>query len=338
MALANTVANYLDLKKKIAKKEFAPVYLLHGEESFFIEQVSELLEAEVLPEAEKSFNQTIVYGKDLKTPDLLAMARRYPMMSKYQLIIVKEAQNVKDWAPLLSYLEKPMETTILVICHKDKKFDMRIKTGKAFQKHTVYLADKLYENQIRQWIPEFLRMRNRSIAPDAVNLLVEFLGADLPVIHNELEKVMITVKEDLISSAHIADNVGFNREYNIYELQKAVGARDFNRSIQIAHQMSRGNDKGDYIRDLGLLNSYFTKILKIHGIGSNDKRTVAQALGMNEFFVGEMLDASRNFRPADLEKIFEHLKYLDLRLKGVHRGNSEDGEMFLETIIHILKN
>jgi DNA polymerase III subunit delta len=335
---ADTIANYLNLSDTISSGRYSPLYLFHGEESYFIDSLTHQLEDSILPEAERSFNQSVIYGKETKPNDLIGMARRYPMMSKYQVIVVKEAQDMKDWDKLIPYFENPLESTILIFGYKNGKLDMRQKAGKTLAKHTVYLADKLRDYQIKDWIPEFVRRKGRSIDRGAVDMLVDYLGADLPQIHNELEKIFVTVKEDFIKSSHIEANVVMNREYNVFELQAALGQKNFNKSIQIVHHMAGRSEKGDIMKVVPTLFGFFSKLVQIQAMQGKSEIEIANAVGVNPYFMKEYLLASRNFKPMELEKVFNHLKFLDLRLKGVHRGTCEDGDLLIETVVNILKN
>ncbi|MFN5889432.1 MAG: DNA polymerase III subunit delta [Bacteroidota bacterium] len=332
-----TVANYLTLKNHFQQGQFAPVILLQGDEVYFIDDLTNLLESLVLNESEKSFNQTIVYGKETKTNDLVGMARRYPMMSKYQLIVVKDAQELKDLDKLEAYLENPLPSTVLVLAFRGSKIDARTRFAKLCSKHILYTADKLRDYQIKEWLPNFLRMRGRSIDTQAVNLLLDYLGSELGIIQNELEKVMISVKEEFIKVSHIEAHVGFNREYNVFELQNALGQRNFNKSVQIAHQMGKKSDKGELMRVSSTLMGYFSKILVLKNSAVTSEFEAAKILGVNPFFVKDYVTASRNFRLEDLEVVFNLLKLMDLRMKGVHRGAASDGDILLETVLGVLR-
>lgn len=334
----DTTTQFLQLRNRIATGDFSPIYLLHGAESYFIDEISNLLEKSILPEAERSFNQTILYGKDLKIQDLVSMARRYPMMSKYQVIIVKEAQNIKEWDKFEAYATQPAADTVLVICYKGSKFDSRTKTGKALAKHTVFLSDPLKEFQLKSWLPEYIKQKGKKIDSAAVELLIDYLGTDLTIVHNELEKLFITIKDDFITVGHIQQNVGQSRKYNVFELQKALGMRDFNASVQIANHMAADEDKGELIRSVPALQTYFSKVLQVQGMAGRSEKEISEATGINPFFLREYIAAARNYRPLDLEKVFNSLKYFDLRLKGVNRGSVEDGQLLIETVVNILKN
>lgn len=303
-----------------------------------MDSIANLLENSVLPESERSFNQSIIYGKEIKMNDLIANARRYPMLSKYQVIVVKEAQELKEWDKFESYATQPLTSTILVLCYRNAKFDMRTKTGKAISKFEVFHSEPLRDYQLKQWIPQFVRNRGRSIDGAAVERLIDLLGTELGVIHNEIEKLLISVKEDFIKSSHVEENVGMNRSYNVFELQNSLGYRNFNKAIQISHHMAEGIERGELLAMIPVLFKFFSKVLQVHGTSAKSENELAGILGVNAFFVKDYVAAARNYRVVDLEKVFNHLKLLDLRLKGVHRGSVNDGDLLVETVVNILKN
>jgi DNA polymerase III subunit delta len=335
---ADTVENFLGLKERIANQSFSPVYLLHGTEPYFIDSIAETLENSILPEAERSFNQSVLYGRDLKVNDLISMARRYPMMSKYQVLIVKEAQDMKEWDKFEAYAAQPLESTIVVICYRNAKFDMRLKTGKALSKYEVFLSEPLRDYQLKQWIPNYIKSQGRTIDPVAVDRLIDLLGLELSTIHNEIAKLLISVKEQFIKVAHVDENVGMNRTYNVFELQNALGYKNFNKAIQIAHHMSERVERGDMLAMIPVIFRFFSKVLLVHGAAGKSENEMAGILGVNSFFVKDYVAAARNYRMVDLERVFNHLKLLDLRLKGVHRGAAQDGELLVEAVVNILKN
>ncbi|MCC7297759.1 MAG: DNA polymerase III subunit delta [Bacteroidia bacterium] len=335
---ADTIDNYLKLQEKIRGGNLSPIYLLHGTEPFFIDSLSDLIQNTALPEAERSFNQSVIYGKELKINDLMGMARRYPMMSKYQVIILKEAQDLKEWDKFEAYANQPLDSTILVINFRNAKFDMRLKTGKALSKYEVFLSEPLRDYQLKLWIPQFVKNRGRTIDAPAVERLIDLLGTELGVIHNEIEKLLLTVKEDFIKVAHVDTNVGMNRTYNVFELQNALGYKNFNKAIQIAHHMAANIERGELLMMTPVLFKFFSKVLQVHSAGTGSEYELASALGVNAFFVKDYTAAARNYRPVDLERVINHIKLLDLRLKGIHRGSAEDGDLLIETIVNILKN
>jgi DNA polymerase-3 subunit delta len=335
---SGTIDQFVSLSKRFAAKDWSPLILLQGDETWFVDALTAQIEEGVLTEAERSFNQTIVYGKEIKSSELAGMVRRYPMMSNYQLVVLKEAQNLDNWDVLLPYLEAPLVSTIFVVVFKNAKMDSRTKVYKAMAKGTVFTAEKLRDYQVKGWIPQFCHLKGRSIDNAAVDMLVDLLGADLTLIHNELEKMFITVKDEFIRQHHVEQQVGFNREYNVFELQSALGMKDFNRSIQIAHQMGVRAERGDIHRMVPVLFGFFNKVVSAHYLMAKSDQEMAAELGVNPFFVKDYRLAARNYNLNDLEKALGQIKYLDLRLKGIHRGSAEDGELLVDAVLSILKN
>jgi len=338
MAAIATIEDFLKLESEIKSGQFKPVYLLHGEESWFIDSLTSLFEELVVPEAECSFNQTICYGRELGAKDLQSIVRRYPMMGNLQLVVVKEAKNFEDWENMLGYFESPLLSTILVLAFKGAKMDSRTKVYKAISKYRVYHAEKLRDYQVKPWIPRYCELKGKTIDPAAANMLFDFLGADLTAIHNEIDKMCITVKEPMIRKHHVEENVGFNREYNVFELQNALGLKDFNKSVQIAHQMGRSSDKGELLRSIPTLHGFFSKIVLTHYNQSKSDQELAGVLGVSPYFVKDYRIAVKNYSVQNLENALGQIKYLDLRLKGVNRGTSTDRDLFVEAVVKILKN
>lgn len=334
---ASATELFQQYEKEIRAGRFAPVYVLFGDETYFVDRVTELLEQHVVPEASKSFNQHIQYGKELTCNDVISIAKRYPMMSDYQLVVVKDAQDLKDIETLTGYFENPLTSTILVLAMRKGKLDMRSRVAKAAAKHKITEFASLRDYQMRDWLPIFAESKGRKIDIDAINRLVDLIGADLAKIHNELEKIFATVNDEYIRVRHIDEHVGFNREYNIFELQSALGIRNFNKSIQIAHQMGNTMEKGEMIRNVVVLNKYFSNIMVLHGMGGADKAEIARVLGVNPFFVDEYMRAKNAYSLLDIEGVMNQLKYLDLRIKGINRGAATDGDLLVETVVNILK-
>ena len=214
----------LDLKNKI----YYPVYFLCGEEPYFIDNISDYIENELLNESEKEFNQTVIYGKETDIQGIISYAKRYPMMSNYQVVIVKEAQDLVNIDDLVSYVEHPLNSTILVICYKYKKIDKRKKLIKLIEKNSVFFESaKLYDNKVPDWITGWLKLEGYGISLKAALLLSDYLGNDLLKITNELEKLFINIpKGSEITTNHIEENIGISKDYNIFELQNALGSRD----------------------------------------------------------------------------------------------------------------
>lgn len=341
--------NINDLIKDLKNRKFKPVYLLHGEESYYIDQVSDFIEENVLSEGERGFNQTIFYGKDSDPINILNAAKRYPMMSDYQVILVKEAQDLK-WGkdgegdkkfvdPMLSYFENPLPSTILVFCYRNGKFDKRKKTYKAIEKKgLVFESASINESKVSGWIEGFVRQKGYSIQAQASALMAEYLGNDLSKVANELEKLMLNVKVGMeISSRDIQNNIGISKEYNVFELQNAIARKDAFKVNQIINYFA-DNPKNNPIQlMLGALNSYFTKVLKYHYTTDRSQSGLASALGIPPFFVKDYEQAARNYGKEKVFRVISYLRECDLKAKGVDAsGNTEHGDLMKELLFKII--
>lgn len=329
-----------EIIKDIKARKLKPIYLLHGEESYYIDLLSDYLEQHVLSDAEKGFNQTILYGKDTEVMTVLNAAKRYPMMSDYQLVMVKEAQELKiDKASeqFQAYCEKPLTSTILVLCHKYGKFDKRKKVYKVLEKTgVVFESASIYDNKVPAWIEDFVRDKGYHINPKASALLGEYLGNDLSKVANELEKLMLNVsKTQEIGTKEVQDNIGISKEYNVFELQNALARRDVFKANQIVNYFEANPKANPMVLVMGNLASYFTKILKYHYVV--DKSQLARELGVNPYFVKDYDMAARNFNLGKTFEVISLLRAYDLKSKGVDStGNTEDGELMRELIYKII--
>lgn len=334
-----------DLKKKV----YHPVYFLMGEETYFIDAISDYIEHNVLDEMEKEFNQSVLYGRDVDLATVLSSAKRFPMMSSYQVVIVKEAQNIKEFAakekadkddkpPFLSYIENPQKSTILVICYKYKSLDKRTSLAKSIAKHAVlFEAKKLYENQVPDWILGYLKGKNYTMSPRAAALLTEYLGNDLSKIANELDKLMINLPaKSEITEQHIQDNIGISKDYNIFELQTALGKRDVLKANRIVNYFGSNSKDNPLVVTLSSLYSYFSKLLMYHFTPDKSKNSIASALGVNPFFVSDYERAARNFPVPKLRAIIGDLREYDLKSKGIDSGSVPEGELLKELVFKIL--
>lgn len=346
-----------DLKRKI----FKPVYFLSGEEAYYIDLISDYIEKNVLDESEQEFNQTILYGKDIDLNAIISAAKRFPMMSEYQVVIVKEAQNLKELGKssggddddevetkskkstgssnaLASYLQQPQPSTILVFCYKYKTLDKRSAVYKSLQKNHVFLeTKKMYDNQIPEWITSYVQEKKFKIGPKASFLLAEFLGNDLSKITNEVEKLFINLKEgDEITPDAVQDNIGISKEFNVFELQDALAKKDILKANRIINYFSSNEKEHPAVMTLSTLYGYFSKILVYHFSPDKSKFAVAQTLGVNPFFVDGYAKAAQNYGTAKLKAIFSYLKEYDLKTKGVDNSGVNNGELMKELIFKIL--
>jgi DNA polymerase-3 subunit delta len=323
-----------DLKNQI----YYPVYLLHGEESYFIDAVSDYIEQHVLSEMEKEFNQTITYGKDSNVMTLVSYAKRFPMMANYQVLIVKEAQDLEKIEDFQSYIEHPLTSTILVLCHKYGKLDKRKGLFKAIEKQGVaFESAKLYDNKVPEWIHNYLRQRKYAITPKAAELLTEFLGADLGKIVNELQKLLINIPEGTeITEDYVEKNIGISKDFNVFELQKALARKDVMKANQIIFHFAANLRENPLVKVIPILYSYFSKVLTYHYLPDKSKNSVAAALSVNPFFVADYQQAARSFPVAKTISVISLLREYDLKCKGVDNASAGDGELMKELIFRIL--
>ncbi|AIM36527.1 DNA polymerase III subunit delta [Sphingobacterium sp. SG20118] len=323
----------------IKKRKFQPVYLLHGEESYFIDVISNALEHTVLNDAQKGFDQTILYGKDTDFSTIVSAARRYPMMSDHQLIIIKEAQDLKwkDDDLLLKYVDQCTATTVLVFDYKYSKFDKRKKLYKAIEKKGLVVeSNKLYDDKVAAWVISYIKEQGWSIHPQAAALLSEYLGTELSKIVNELNKLMLNVpKEKEIVVADIEQNIGISKDFNVFELNTALAKRNAFKAYQIIDYFAANPKSNPLVLVLGNMAGYFTKILKYHYIV--DKNTAAKELGVHPFFLKEYELAARNYNRRKTFSIIENLKDADLKSKGVQVGsNTNTKDILTELLFNIL--
>jgi len=328
-----------DLMKSLAGRKFAPIYLLEGEEPFFIDKAAEYLENSVLEEHQKPFNLNIVYGKDLDGPQVDNLARRFPMGADHNLIIVKEAQNLSDVDKLVHYAGNPLASTILVLCHKHKNFDRRTKVFKAIEKNGVVFGSKrVYDDKIPRWIINYLSSKNCRIEPNAAMILNEYLGNDLSRIASELDKLLITLPtgSTKITPEHIEENIGISKEYNNFELMKALARRNVAKCYRIVHYFGENPKDNSVSQTVSSLFYFFSKVLALHFIDSRENRDIASTLQLHAFFVSDYQQAAKNFSRKKSVEIISILREYDLKSKGFGSVNTPDGELLKEMIYRIL--
>jgi DNA polymerase-3 subunit delta len=335
-----------EILKDLKNRKYKPLYLLHGEEPYFIDMLGNFVEHSLLSDAEKGFNQTVLYGKDTDMMTVLNAAKRYPMMADYQVVLVKEAQDMK-WGkddgdgktidPLLSYLERPLPSTILVFCYKYGKFDKRKKTYKAIDKNgVVFESATLYDNKVPGWIEDFVKEKGYRINAQAAALLGEYLGNDLSKVANELEKLMLNVSSGQeITSKEIQGNIGISKEYNVFELQTALARKDAVKVNRIINYFEANPKSNPMVVVLGTLNNYFSKVLKYHYATDKSPNAVARDLGVSPFFVKDYETAARSFNYGKTMQVISLLREYDLKSKGVD-SNAENGELMKELMFKIL--
>lgn len=330
--------NFNDIISELKKKIYKPVYFLSGEEPYFIDLISDFIEKKVMGDAEKEFNQTILYGRDTDVTTIIGEAKRYPMMSDKMVVIVKEAQNIKNIEELTSYIENPLSSTILVICYKYKTLDKRKTFPKTVAKKGVLFESvKLYENKIPDWIEGYLKERKYTVSPKSSQLLTEYLGVDLGKIVNELEKLMINLPEGTeITPDHIQTNIGISKDFNSFELNNALTKRDVLKANRIVNYFAENSKEHPLVLTISSLHSFFVKLLRYHGLEDKSKENAAKSLGVHPFYVNDYIAAAKNYPLTKLKEVFSWLREYDLRSKGMDNLSAKDGELLKELVWKIL--
>lgn len=327
---------YQAILKELASKKYHPVYFLSGEEPWYIDKVADYISQNILNDNEKEFNQTIVYGKDTEADTILSMARRYPMMSPYQVIIVREAQQIRKIEVLQDYIKNPIKTTILVICYKYKKLDKRTKFYKLLSGNSRFFeSPKMYANKVPEWINERAKDLQINLNRNAVMLLAEYLGDDLHKLENGLEKLRIRKGNgEEINLGDIEENIGISRDFNVFELQKAIGQRDHKRIAMIVDYMQDNPKQNPFPQIIGALFNYFSKIIVLQ-YSKENSRDAARKANIHEYFLKDYLQAAGNYK-GKMQKIIELLHEYDLRSKGINDAGTEQGELLREMTVRIL--
>ena len=316
-----------------------PIYFLMGEEAFYIDKISDYIENNVLTEEEKGFNQMVLYGRDVEIEEIISNAKRYPMMSEKQVVIVKEAQDLsRVIEQLTSYADSPQLSTILVICYKYKTLDKRKKLSKAIAKNgCLFESKKLYDNQVGGWIDTELKEKGYKIEPKANQMLVEFLGTDLSKVNNELDKLALILPIGKTISAHdIEKNIGISKDFNNFELQKAIGEKKVVKANRIINYFSQNPKNNPLVLTISMLNNYFTRLLLYHGLKDKGRLSASKALGINPYFVSEYELASKNYPMRKVSKIISFLRDADVKSKGVGAYNLPQGDILKELIFKVM--
>ncbi|EAR01475.1 DNA polymerase III subunit delta [Maribacter sp. HTCC2170] len=322
----------------IKKGNIKPIYFLHGEEPYYIDRIAEFIEKNVLTEEERGFNQMVLYGKEATIDDIVSNAKRYPMMAERQVVIIKEAQELsRTIEQLVSYAEKPQPTTVLVFCYKYKKLDKRKKLYKTINKSGVlFESKKLYENQVSEWLRKVLHGKDYSISHKAATLLVEYLGTDLSRISKELDKLTLVLqKGSQITPADIEEHIGISKDYNNFELKKAIGERNILKATKIINYFAQNPKDNPFVLTITLLHSFFSQLLQYHGLNDHSPKNVASALRINPYFVGEYQVAAKNYPMKKVSTIVSHLREMDLKGKGVGAAGVPQSDLLKELLAKI---
>ena len=322
----------------IKNKNFKPIYFLMGEEPYYIDAISDFIAKNVLTEEERGFNQIVLYGRDVTIDDVVSNAKRYPMMAEKQVIIVREAQDLsRTIENLVAYAENPQPSTVLVMCYKYKKLDARKKLSKTLKKMgELFESKKLYDNQVPSWITKVLQGKGHTITPKAAQMLVEFLGNDLGKINNELEKLLVIVKPgEQITPQIIERNIGISKDFNNFELQNALGAKDFKKAYRIVTYFSQNPKDHPIVLTVSLLFSFYSKLLKYHSL--TNKAEAAKVLGVNPYFLKDYQQAAGNYPMKKVSAIIAVIRDIDLKSKGVGAAGMSQGDLLKELLVGIFE-
>jgi DNA polymerase-3 subunit delta len=332
-------ATYEEIMTDLKNRIYKPVYFLAGEEPYFIDIITNYIEENILQEAEKSFNQMIFYGEDTSMAAIIETSRRFPMMSNHQVVIVKEAQSLKKIDDLAYYLEKPLLSTILVFNYKYKVLDKRTKLCKLIDSNAVYFeSNRLRDYQVPQWIERYLMLKGIKTEPNASAMLTEYLGVDLHKIVNELDKLLITLPpgKPVITSDLIEKNIGISKDYNNFELQKAVGEKNILKANMIVQYFANSPRDNPINLTIASIFSYFGKLLTYHYLTDKSKNNVASVLKVNPYFVKDYEVSAEKYNVKKTVQIISLLRTYDMKSKGYGDLSSTPGDLLKELIYKIL--
>lgn len=331
---------YEEIARELKNRIYKPVYYLMGEESYYIDRISEYIAQTVLNENEKEFNQTIVYGADTDIATVINAAKRYPMMSKYQVVIVKEAQNIKNIEELVYYLQKPLDSTILVLCHKHGTLDRRKKLAAEIEKVGVlFESKKIKDAQLPGFISSYLKRRSVEIEPKASEMMAEFVGADLSRMAGELEKLIITLPrgQKRITPEQIERNIGISKDYNNFELRNALVAKDVFKANQIIKYFEENPKTNPLQMTLSVLFNFFSNLMLAYYAPDKSEQGIANQLGLKSSWQSkDYMVAMRKYSGVKVMQIIGEIRYCDAKSKGVANPSLGDGDLLRELVYKIL--
>ena len=328
-----------DIIREIQSKKTAPIYILHGDEPYFIDLIANSLIEHVLSDEERAFNQLIVYGKEADASALISELNSFPVMSSKRLVVVKEAQEFKTLDNLASYCENPLDSTVFVVCHKYGNIDARKKILKGALKHgVVFKSAKIKDYKLGDWIQQTVRSKGHSISSKACILLTEFLGNDLSKINNEIDKLGIVLEPGTtITDEHIEKNIGISKDYNVYELNKAIATKDLEKSFKIIQYFQYNPKAVRLTQVVSTFFKHFTQIMRIHFLPNKSKESVGKYLGVHPFIANELIQSAQQYSPQKIAKTIEVLYEYDLKGKGVGAANVEEAELMKEMVFKIIQ-
>lgn len=331
---------YEEIVRDLKKRAYKPVYYLMGEESFYIDKISEYIAQMVLAEEEREFNQTILYGSDTEVATIINAAKRYPMMSERQVVIVKEAQHVKRMEDLIFYLQKPLQTTILVICHKNGVLDRRKKLAAEIEKVGVlFESKKIKDSQLPGFIASYLKRKSVDIEPKAAEMMAEFVGTDLSRMAGELDKLVITLSQGVrrVTPEQIERNIGISKDYNNYELRSAIVARDVLKANRIIKYFAENPKTNPIQMTLSVLFGFFSNLMLAYYAPEKTEQGIAAQLGLKAAWQSrEYMAAMRMYSGVKVMQIIGEIRYCDAKSKGVENASLSDADLLRELVYKIL--
>jgi DNA polymerase-3 subunit delta len=330
--------NLAKILADLKKPSYKPVYWLEGEEEFFIDQVIEYAEKNILSEGEAGFNLTVFYGRDTSWPDLINACRKYPMFSDKQVVILKEAQAMKDIENLEAYVEKPLSSTLLFVAYKGKKIDGRTKLAKLLKDKAVLLTTKKkYDSELPEWTSDLVKSKGYSITNKALYLLIDHIGNDLSRMNNEINKLALNLHgRKNITEDDVETFVGISKEFNVFELQHAIANKDLYKAIRII-QYFESNPKAAPIQLIfPSLYNFFSKVQMVYSVPSRDEKSVAAAIGVNSYFVRDYLQTATKFSNQEIEKVLLLLHQYNLKGIGINDSGSTDAMLLKEMAVKMI--
>ncbi len=319
-------------------KQIKTIYWFEGEEEFYINKLVDYAEHHLLPESEKAFNLSVFYGKDADWNTIFNTSRRNPMFAEKQVVILKEAQQMRDIDRLEGYIQHPLSSTILVVSYKDKKVDGRSKLAKLLkEKGELYSTKKLYDNQLPEWTSELVQTKGKTIGQKALMLLVEHIGNDLNRLDSEIDKVLINLGDRKnITEDDIEQFVGVSKEYNVFELQNALARKDLSKAIRIIGYFESNPKAAPIQQILPTLYNFYSKTYMLFGQTGYDEKTAAASIGVNPFFIKDYLLAAKNYAYEGVETVLLLLHEYNLKSIGVNSINAEDGSLLKEMVVKMM--
>ncbi len=321
-------------------RKFRPVYWLEGEEDYYIDQLVQVAEHQLLTESEAGFNLTIFYGREANWADIVNACMRYPMFAERQVVLLKEAQQMKDLDKLEGYISQPLASTVFVVAHKEKKVDGRSKLAKLLKEKTELLqTKKMYDNQLPAWTEKLVSSKGYGITQKALHLLVDHIGNDLSRIDNEIDKLLLNLAgRKQITEDDIESYVGVSKEFNVFELQEALARKDMPKAIRIIQYFESNPKAGPIQMVLPALYNFFSKVFQVYGVPSRDEKSIASAIGVSPFFVKDYLAAANRYDYAGIERVLLLLHDYNLKSVGINAPSGSDASLMKELVAKMLEN